>query len=160
MQNLASKIISSPVCNLRLLKTDKKLVFTNGIFDILHAGHVAYLEAARNLGDLLIVAVNDDESAHGLKGPGRPINPLADRMTVLAALESVSIVLPLCAPTNEVMLYAIRPDIWAKGGDYTLATLNLSERAIADNLGIQIQILPLSNGYSTTSTLRKIAAAR
>ena len=136
-----------------------RVVFTNGIFDILHAGHVRYLEAARNLGDMLIVAVNDDASTRKLKGEGRPINPLEARMTVLAALSSVSCVMPLRDTTNVVLLNFIKPTIWAKGGDYTLENLNLTERAIADNLGIQIQLLPLSNGYSTTNTLRKIAAA-
>lgn len=158
MQNLTSKITDpETLCDLSRIN---RVVFTNGIFDILHAGHVRYLEAARNLGDMLIVAVNDDESTRKLKGEGRPINPLADRMTVLAALSSVSCVVPLRDTLNVVLLNFIKPTVWVKGGDYTLETLNLTERALADNLGVQIQILPLSNGYSTTSTLRKITAAR
>lgn len=158
MQNLTSKITDPET--LSDLSRINRVVFTNGIFDILHAGHVRYLEAARNLGDMLIVAVNDDASTRKLKGEGRPINALADRMTVLAALSSVSCVIPLRDTTNVVLLNFIKPTIWVKGGDYTLSTLNLAERALADSLGIQIQILPLSNGYSTTSTIGKITASR
>ena len=157
MQNLTSKIIEPET--LSDLSRINRVVFTNGIFDILHAGHVRYLETARNLGDMLIVAVNDDASAHKLKGPSRPVNTLSDRMTVLAALTSVSCVMPLRDTINVVLLSFLKPTIWVKGGDYTLETLNISERALADSLGIQIQLIPFSNGYSTTSTLRKIAAA-
>lgn len=138
----------------------ERVVFTNGIFDILHAGHVVYLEAARNLGDLLIVAVNDDESTRKLKGPGRPINTLHDRMTVLAALSAVSYVLPLTDTTNVGLLRCLAPAVWVKGGDYSLDTLNIDERTTANNIGTQIQLIPFNNGYSTTNTLRKIAAAR
>lgn len=136
------------------------MVFTNGIFDILHSGHVRYLEAARSLGDYLVVAVNSDETTRALKGPTRPINVLHDRMTVLAALESVAYVVPMHDTTNVALLSLLKPHVWAKGGDYTLETLNLGERAIAETLGVQIQLLPLNNGYSTTSTLRKITAAQ
>ena len=102
----------------------RKLVVTNGCFDILHLGHVTYLESARNFGDSLLVGVNDDDATRQLKGAGRPVNPEADRAAVLAALASVDGVCVFADKTAIKFLSAARPDIYVKGGDYTLETLD------------------------------------
>lgn len=131
----------------------KQLVFTNGCFDLLHVGHVRYLQAARALGDALAVAVNGDASVRALKGPARPVNPEADRAEVLAALACVDyvVIFPEVRVTNVIRLS--KPQIYAKGGDYTPETLNPEERAALDEAGSQIRILPLVPGRSTTGIL-------
>ena len=131
----------------------KKLVFTNGCFDLLHVGHVRYLQAARALGDALVVAVNGDASVRALKGPTRPVNPENDRAEVLAALGCVDyvVIFPEVRMTN--LYRAVRPHIYAKGGDYTPETLNPEERAAIDEAGSEIRILPLVPGRSTTNIL-------
>src|SRR5271154_146724 len=106
----------------------KKLVVTNGCFDILHLGHVTYLETARNFGDALLVGVNGDNATRELKGAGRPVNSENDRAAVLAALESVNGVCIFTERTATKFLAAAQPDIYVKGGDYTLETLNQDER--------------------------------
>ena len=133
----------------------KKLVFSNGCFDLLHVGHVRYLEAARSLGDALAVAVNGDESVRALKGPTRPINSENDRAEVLAALECVSFVtvFPDVRVTNVVR--EVCPHIYAKGGDYTVESLNPEERAALEETGAEIHILPLVPGKSTTGIIEK-----
>ena len=116
----ADKIAGDGDALARIAALPRPLVFTNGVFDILHRGHVAYLEDARNLGAALVVAVNTDDSVRRLgKGDGRPHNPLADRMAVLAALASVDLVVPFAADTPRDLIVAARPDILVKGGDYT-----------------------------------------
>jgi D-beta-D-heptose 7-phosphate kinase/D-beta-D-heptose 1-phosphate adenosyltransferase len=134
------------------------LVFTNGCFDILHAGHVEYLEAAASLGTSLCVAVNSDESVRVLKGPERPVNPLQDRMRVLAALACVDYVFPFEASNVAGLLRRIKPRCWVKGGDYTLETLNKAEVEAARESDTIIKLLPLKPGYSTTQTLAKISS--
>lgn len=131
----------------------KRLVFTNGCFDLLHVGHVRYLQAARALGDALAIAVNGDASVRALKGPSRPINPEADRAEVLAALGCVDyvVIFPEVRLTNVIRL--VRPQIYAKGGDYTRETLNPEERDALDAAGAQIRFLPLVPGRSTTNIL-------
>ena len=131
----------------------KKLVFTNGCFDLLHVGHVRYLQAARALGDALVVAVNGDESVRALKGPTRPINPEADRAEVLAALECVDYVVIFPGMRMTPLYGAVRPQIYVKGGDYTPDTLDKEERAAIDAAGSEIRIIPLVPGRSTTSIL-------
>ena len=135
----------------------KKLVFTNGCFDLLHVGHVRYLQAARALGDALAVAVNADASVRALKGPTRPVNPEEDRAEVLAALGCVDYVVlfPEVRVTN--VLRAVRPHLYAKGGDYTPDTLDKEERAAIDEAGAEIRILPLVPGRSTTNILAAAA---
>ena len=135
----------------------KKLVFTNGCFDLLHVGHVRYLQAARALGDALVVAVNGDDSVRALKGPTRPVNPEDDRAEVLAALGCVDyvVIFPEVRVTN--VLRAVRPHIYAKGGDYTPETLDKGERAAIDEAGAEIRILPLVPGRSTTNILAAAA---
>lgn len=137
---------------------DKKLVFTNGCFDLLHAGHVRYLEAARALGDALAVGINGDDSVRSLKGAGRPINREEDRAEVLAALEPVDYVtiFPEVRTTN--LLRLVRPQIYAKGGDYTPETLNAEERSVLDEIGTEIRIVPFQPGYSTTALINRLGA--
>lgn len=137
--------------------TGKKLVVTNGCFDILHLGHVTYLESARNFGDALLVGVNGDDSARQLKGPGRPVNFESDRAAVLAALTSVDGVCIFAEKTAVNFLAAARPDIYVKGGDYTLDTLNQEERRMVEHAGGKIVIIPLVPGKSTTALLEKIS---
>jgi rfaE bifunctional protein nucleotidyltransferase chain/domain len=137
--------------------TGKKLVVTNGCFDILHLGHVSYLESARNFGDALLVGVNGDEAVRGLKGAGRPVNSENDRAAVLAALESVSGICIFAEKTAVKFLAAAQPDIYVKGGDYTLDTLNQDERRAVEAAGGKILIIPFVPGKSTTALLEKIS---
>lgn len=158
MIDTSAKIFTDP-SDLSSLSRINRLVFTNGVFDLLHTGHVRFLEETTQYGDILVVGVNDDASTAKLKGPNRPVNPLADRMQVIAALECVMYVVPMTSTTNLKLLQLLTPTIWCKGGDYTLETLNPEERKLAEKLGIQIKILPFKHGYSTTRTLGKVAAA-
>jgi rfaE bifunctional protein nucleotidyltransferase chain/domain len=135
----------------------KRLVVTNGCFDLLHLGHVTYLETARNHGDALLVGVNGDEGVRQLKGPDRPVNEEYDRAAVLAALESVAGVCIFPDKTATRFLAAARPDIYVKGGDYTLETLNADERNTVQAAGGKIVIIPFVAGKSTTATLKKIS---
>ena len=157
--NFRTKIIS--YADLRAWREQfrgrKKIVVTNGCFDILHLGHVTYLENAGNLGDLLLVGVNSDAAVRGLKGEGRPVNTEDDRAAVLAALESVSAVsiFPDVRATN--FLAAAQPDIYVKGGDYTLETLDQDERRAVESAGGRIVLIPFVPGKSTTGLLKKIS---
>jgi D-glycero-beta-D-manno-heptose 1-phosphate adenylyltransferase len=132
----------------------KVIVFTNGVFDILHAGHVDYLEKARALGDELIVALNSDESVRRLKGSTRPIHPLNDRMRVIGALQCVSFVTFFSEDTPERIIREIKPDIHVKGGDYTVESL--PESKIIDSYGGKVVIMPTLEGRSTTAALKKL----
>jgi D-glycero-beta-D-manno-heptose 1-phosphate adenylyltransferase len=135
----------------------RKLVVTNGCFDILHPGHVTYLENARNFGDALLVGLNGDEATRQLKGAGRPVNAEADRAAVLAALASVDGVCIFAEKTATRFLSAARPDIYVKGGDYTLDTLNQDERLAVESAGGKIMLVPFVPGKSTTALLEKIS---
>ncbi|WP_395745436.1 phosphoribosylglycinamide formyltransferase [Prosthecobacter sp.] len=136
----------------------KKLVFTNGCFDLLHAGHVRYLEQARALGDAMVVALNSDQSVRALKGPERPLNPETDRAEVMSALRAVDIVTIFDDERATSLIEAIRPHVYAKGGDYTVESLNREERTALEKAGTQIRILPLVPGRSTTRTINKMQA--
>ena len=131
----------------------KNLVFTNGCFDLLHVGHVRYLQAARALGDALAVAINADASVRELKGPTRPVNAEDDRAEVLAALGCIDYVVIFPGKRMTPLYRAVRPQIYAKGGDYTPETLDKEERAAIDEVGSKICILPLVPGRSTTNIL-------
>ena len=133
----------------------QRLVFTNGCFDLLHVGHVRYLQEARALGDALLVALNGDESVRALKGPTRPINAEQDRAEVLAALACVDFVTLFHTPRVTEVIRAVRPHVYAKGGDYTVDSLDPSERAALAEAGTEIRILPLVPGKSTTATIEK-----
>lgn len=135
----------------------RKLVVTNGCFDLLHRGHVTYLESARALGDALLVGVNADASVSELKGPQRPVNCEADRAAVLAALESVDGVCVFTDRTALRLLTTVQPDIYAKGGDYTIDTINQEERRLVEQLGGKVVVLPVVPGKSTTALLEKIS---
>jgi rfaE bifunctional protein nucleotidyltransferase chain/domain len=134
----------------------RKLVLTNGCFDLLHAGHVRYLQAARALGDALAVAINGDESVRALKGDGRPLNRAADRAEVVAALGCVNHVVVFPEVRATQLLERVRPAIYVKGGDYTPETLDADERAALERSGAEIRILPFENGFSTSSLIGKI----
>ena len=138
-------------------KSGKRLVVTNGCFDLLHLGHVTYLEAARNEGDALLVGVNSDAGVKELKGSSRPVNGEADRAMVLASLESISGVCIFPGKTATQFLAAAKPDIYVKGGDYTIESINQDERRAVEACGGQVTILPIVFGKSTTATLAKIA---
>jgi rfaE bifunctional protein nucleotidyltransferase chain/domain len=140
----------------RLRVEGKRVVATNGCFDILHVGHVRYLAAARRLGDVLVVGLNGDDSVRQLKGKGRPVNRARDRAEVLTALESVDYVtiFPEKRATNFVR--AAHPAVYAKGGDYTADTLDPEERAVLDEFGTRIEIIPFEKGYSTSELLTRI----
>lgn len=158
--NFRDKILQPESLKLwrdELRVSGKKLVVTNGCFDLLHAGHVTYLEAARKLGDALLVGINSDAGVRKLKGKGRPINPEKDRATVLSALEMVSAVQIFSGKTAAQFLKNVAPDIYVKGGDYELETLNTEERKILEEMGAKIFILPMVPGRSTSSILEKMA---
>ncbi|HXU79557.1 MAG TPA: D-glycero-beta-D-manno-heptose 1-phosphate adenylyltransferase [Methylomirabilota bacterium] len=135
----------------------KRLVVTNGCFDLLHVGHITYLETARNQGDALLIGVNGDEAVRQLKGPDRPVNEEGDRAAVLAALESVDGVCLFTERTATRFLAAAQPDVYVKGGDYTLETLNPDERRAVEQAGGKIVIIPFVPGKSTTALLKKIS---
>jgi len=134
----------------------KRLVLTNGCFDLLHVGHVRYLQAARALGDALAVALNSDASVRALKGEGRPINPEDDRAEVLAALECVDYVAIFSEMRATRFLETVNPAIYVKGGDYILETLDREERAALEKIGADIKILPLQPGYSTSRLISRL----
>jgi D-glycero-beta-D-manno-heptose 1-phosphate adenylyltransferase len=134
----------------------KKLVATNGCFDILHVGHVRYLQAARALGDYLLVGVNGDASTRELKGAGRPINTANDRAEVVAALAAVDLVTIFPEVRATRFLELAQPSIYVKGGDYTVDSLNDSERKLLKQVGTEIRIIPFEKGYSTSSLLAKL----
>jgi len=134
----------------------KVWVATNGCFDLLHAGHVAYLEAARSLGDALLVGLNGDSSVRELKGPSRPLNAEADRARVLAALECVSAVVVFPEKRAVRFLSEARPDLYVKGGDYDMETLE--ETRVVRSWGGDALAIPFVDGYSTTSLVKRIRA--
>ncbi|HYY80072.1 MAG TPA: adenylyltransferase/cytidyltransferase family protein, partial [Actinomycetes bacterium] len=133
------------------------VVATGGCFDLLHAGHVATLRAARALGDCLVVCVNSDASVRRLKGPGRPVNPLVDRAAVLEGLSCVDAVVPFDEPTPEAVLACLRPQLFAKGGDYALAQAELPEAALLAGWGGQAVVLPYLRGRSSSRLIEAAA---
>jgi rfaE bifunctional protein nucleotidyltransferase chain/domain len=150
-RTLQSKI-KSPAALARISKT-KKLVFTNGCFDLLHPGHVAYLQQARKLGAGLIVALNSDDSVRKLKGPERPLNSLADRMEVIAALESVDYVTWFEEDTPLALIRKLRPKVLVKGGDWKAHQMVGAPDVLAD--GGKVKSLPYVEGKSTTKLIAK-----
>lgn len=134
-------------------KEQLTLVFTNGCFDILHAGHVKYLRDARTLGDLLVVGVNSDDSVRRLKGNNRPVQPESDRAYILSGLESVDYVTLFDQDTPAELIEAIKPDILVKGGDYTPDEIVGAETV--RQIGGRVMVIPLLEGHSTTGILEK-----
>jgi D-glycero-beta-D-manno-heptose 1-phosphate adenylyltransferase len=142
----------------RLQSEGKRIVATNGCFDILHVGHTRYLAAAKARGDVLIVGLNGDKSVRQLKGPGRPVNRQQDRAEVLAAVESVDYVVIFPEARATKFLAAARPAVYVKGGDYTAETLDADERDVLEKIGSKIEIIPFERGYSTSELLERIKA--
>ncbi len=141
-----------------LRKSGGRVVFTNGCFDLLHPGHVAYLEAARALGDALVVGLNSDESVRGLgKGPDRPIVAEGDRAAVLGALRAVDAVVIFDEQTPISLMREVRPAVYVKGGDYRIE--DLPEAEVAEEIGAEVRIIPFVAGYSTSALLEKIRRA-
>ena len=138
---------------LNRIRSEKTVVFTNGCFDILHRGHVSYLSRAGDLGDVLVVALNTDSSVQKLKGSGRPVNSELDRAFVLASLACVDYITFFSEQTPEKTIEILKPDIHTKGGDYQAE--ELPEKAILDQLGSRIVLLPFEDGFSTTSIIKK-----
>ena len=132
----------------------QKVVFTNGCFDILHAGHVTYLEAAKAQGDVLVLGLNTDESVRRLKGPERPINSELDRAKVVGALKAVDYVVLFGEQTAEAVIAEVKPDVYVKGGDYTLDTL--PEAKIVQSYGGKVAFIDMVEGRSTTNIINKI----
>ena len=138
----------------RLKAQGKRIVMTNGCFDLIHKGHVDYLKQAKSLGDILIVAVNSDDSVQRLKGPTRPIVPLENRMAVLAALGCVDIVVPFSEDTPQALIAAVLPDILVKGGDYEVEQIAGHKEVLAN--GGSVKILSFTDNCSTSSIVAKI----
>lgn len=138
----------------------QRVVLTNGCFDLLHAGHVRYLNEARALGDALLVAINSDASARELKGPGRPVHTAEDRAEILRGLRSVDRVVEFADKRATGVIEALRPHVYAKGGDYTAESLIPEEKALLEDLGTEIRILSLVPGRSTSSALASLEAGR
>lgn len=133
-----------------------RIVLTNGCFDLLHAGHVLYLEEARQHGDFLVVALNSDASVSELKGPSRPINPAADRLTVISRLRSVDAVTVFDSLRVTEVILALRPHVYVKGGDYTEETLDPGEREALRSCNTEIHLVSLIPGRSTTALIRRM----
>jgi rfaE bifunctional protein nucleotidyltransferase chain/domain len=149
------KIASGPVLQAAA-RLPRPLVFTNGCFDILHRGHVTYLAQARALGAVLVVGVNSDESVRRQnKAPDRPVNPLADRMAVLAALESVSLVVPFDEDTPLRLILELRPDVLVKGGDWPVDSIVGAQEV--KGWGGQVHSIPFAYQRSTTALIKKIS---
>jgi D-glycero-beta-D-manno-heptose 1-phosphate adenylyltransferase len=151
------KILSAdtlPRWRQELRRWNRTLVVTNGCFDLLHVGHITYLEQARTQGDALLVGVTGDAGVRQLKGPGRPLNGQQDRAAVLAALESVDGVFVFAELDARQFLQTVEPDVYVKGGDYTLDTINQDERRLLQSMGVKIVILPGVPGKSTSALLK------
>jgi rfaE bifunctional protein nucleotidyltransferase chain/domain len=152
---LADKICDRSHVLARVAQLPRPLVFTNGVFDVLHRGHVMYLAQARALGASLVVALNTDASARRLgKGPDRPLNSEVDRAFVMAALASSSLVTWFEEDTPLELIAQIKPDILVKGGDYDMS--KLAETRVVESYGGRALALPFVDGYSTTALVRKI----
>ncbi len=135
----------------------KRIVFTNGVFDILHAGHVTYLDQARTLGDVLVLGLNADESVRRLKGPDRPVNTDADRALVVAALRSVDHVVIFGDDTPLAIIETLLPDVLVKGGDYTRDTIVGAD--VVEASGGAVRTIPLLEGRSTSSIINRVRTA-
>ena len=155
---IASKIVPREQAAARVAHLAQPVVFTNGVFDVLHRGHASYLEQARDLGASLVVAVNTDASARRLgKGPDRPLNAERDRAALLAALESVSLVTFFDEDTPQEIIRELKPQVLVKGGDYDMD--RLAEAQFVRSYGGRALALPFVDGYSTTQLVKKIRGA-
>ena len=156
-----SRILNRDELSTRILKARSggaRIVLANGCFDVLHVGHVRYLAGARELGDILVVGVNSDEQVVRLKGPGRPVMAAAERAEIVASLESVTYVTIFNEPTVEHLLLALKPDIHAKGTDYTEDTV--PERAVVRSYGGRVAIVGDPKDHSTSAILTRIGGTK
>ena len=144
----------------KLRSAGKKIVATNGCFDLLHVGHVRYLQAARAFGDVLVVGLNGDRSVIELKGAGRPITTQRDRAEILAALACVDLVTVFPELRATTFLAAVRPAVYVKGADYTPRTLDEEEGAILKEIEAAIRLIPFEAGYSTSGLIEQICKGR
>lgn len=153
-----TKIAAREEARARVAALPRPVVFTNGVFDVLHCGHAIYLAQARQLGASLVVALNTDASAKRLgKGPDRPLNNQQDRAALLAALESVSLVTWFDEDTPLELITELKPDVLVKGGDYDMR--KLAETAVVESYGGKALAIPFVEGYSTTALVKKIRSA-
>jgi rfaE bifunctional protein nucleotidyltransferase chain/domain len=137
----------------------RKVVLTNGVFDLLHTGHIHSLQAARASGDALVVAINSDASVRAIKGPARPVQGQQERAFALGALACVDAVVIFSEPRLTKEITALEPDVYCKAGDYTIETLNPEERKALERVGAKIVFVPFLAGFSTTNLIAKIKAA-
>jgi len=135
-------------------QSGKKVVFTNGCFDILHAGHVIYLQEARGKGDLLVLGLNSDDSVRRLKGENRPVREEFDRAVLLAGLESIDMVVVFDEDTPEILIQKLKPDVLVKGGDYSLSEIVGAD--FVHSIGGQVVIIPFVEGFSSSNIIEKI----
>ncbi|MGD9608543.1 MAG: D-glycero-beta-D-manno-heptose 1-phosphate adenylyltransferase [Desulfovibrionaceae bacterium] len=147
---------SAAQVHLHRVRAGRTVVFTNGCFDLLHAGHVDLLARARDCGDLLVVGLNDDASVRRLKGPSRPVTPLSERAYVLAGLACVDMVVPFAEDTPLELILALEPDVLVKGGDWPVAAIVGAPQVTAR--GGRVESLPLIPGLSTTAVIDRIVA--
>jgi D-glycero-beta-D-manno-heptose 1-phosphate adenylyltransferase len=161
VQSLSSKILTLPELRFRINQwkfLGKQIAFTNGCFDLLHAGHISSLNEAALLADILVVGVNSDSSVKKLKGEGRPVNNEDSRMTVLASLAMVDAVILFKEDTPLELIKEIAPDVLVKGGDYKIEDIAGAKEVIAG--GGRVVIIPLKEGFSTTGTINKLRLER
>jgi rfaE bifunctional protein nucleotidyltransferase chain/domain len=143
----------------RQREAGRRVVLTNGVFDLLHTGHLYYLQQARRLGDALLIALNADASVRALKGPARPVQSEEQRAYALAALACVDAIVIFREPRLTAEIRALRPDVYCKAGDYTLEKLDAGERVALQEGGARIEFLPFLPGFSTTQLIARIRAA-
>lgn len=154
---MKAKVVSLPalLAALEPLRArGRRVALTNGVFDLLHVGHLRYLQAARALADLLVVGVNTDESVRQLKDPTRPLVPAAERAELVAGFACVDYVVLFAEPTAEALVAAVRPDVYVKGGDYREA--DLPEAKVARDYGGEVRLLPFETGHSTSALVGEI----
>ncbi|WP_309384747.1 adenylyltransferase/cytidyltransferase family protein [Cerasicoccus frondis] len=152
--------LSDAVSRRETLRAEgKRVVLTNGCFDLLHTGHVYFLSEAAKLGDALFIAINSDISVKALKGETRPVQSELERAYLLGRLDFIDTLVTFGTPRLTAEIEALKPDVYAKAGDYTLETLNPEERGALEACGADIQFMPFLQGYSTTSLIAKISAA-
>jgi D-glycero-beta-D-manno-heptose 1-phosphate adenylyltransferase len=144
----------------KLRSAGRRIVATNGCFDLLHIGHVRYLQSARALGDVLVVGLNSDRSVHELKGAGRPVTNESDRAEILAAMECVDVVTIFPETRATKFLAMARPAVYVKGGDYTAETLDQEDRNFLKQIGATIRFVSFQEGYSTSELLERICEGR
>jgi len=161
MRNPSRKIVTRAALaavSRRMAREGKRLVFTNGCFDLMHPGHVRLLSRARRLGDALAVALNSDKSVRRLKGPQRPILKQKERAEILAALECVDFVVIFPEPTPQQIIRAVKPKVLVKGGDWSPSSI--VGRDTVEGYGGEVRVIPLQRGFSTTAILRRILSGQ